>query len=59
MARTQQEIYDIQKYIFKKLSSTMYDYTTLSQPDRLTAILELLLNWIAFEMENKSEKRGT
>lgn len=55
--RSEQELYELQSHIFKTLSSSTYDYTTLNQEDKTARILELVLNWIACEME-KSKLEG-
>lgn len=47
------EIDRIQDYIFAQLSSLQFNYTTLSQEDKTDKLLELLINWIAFEMEKR------
>lgn len=53
MTRTEQELHDLQEYTVKKIISQLYSYTTLSREDNTDRILELMLNWIACQMEKE------
>lgn len=48
------EIKQIQSYIMKKINHLRYGYTTLSQLDQLNILMNLIANWIEFEMEKQN-----
>lgn len=50
----QDEIQQIQAYILKKINNLRYGYTTLNQLDQIDMLINLIANWIEFEMEKES-----
>lgn len=53
---TTDEIEKIQEYIRKKIHAIRYEYTTLSHQEKREILIDLIANWIDYEMMIRGEK---